>query len=50
MGIRTKSQLLFKQKLIEAVSNMEDIIIDPAAGSFSVMEAAHKFRKKFFGV
>ena len=36
-------------KLIHAVSNEGDIIIDPAAGSFSVMDAAKKADRKFLG-
>ncbi|MXV82437.1 site-specific DNA-methyltransferase [Candidatus Poribacteria bacterium] len=35
--------------LITAVSNEGDYIIDPAAGSFSVMESAHLCNRKFIG-
>ena len=36
-------------KLIEAVSHTGDIVIDPAAGSFSVMEACKQFNRNFLG-
>ena len=35
--------------LIEAVSNKGDSIIDPAAGSFSVLKAANKVGRNFLG-
>ena len=35
--------------LIQAVSNEGDIVVDPAAGSFSVMEAANKVGRYFLG-
>jgi site-specific DNA-methyltransferase (adenine-specific) len=35
--------------LIEATSNKGDIIVDPCAGSFSVMDAAHACGRKFLG-
>ena len=36
-------------ELIAAVSNEGDYVIDPAAGSFSVMEAAHLQNRNFIG-
>lgn len=36
-------------KLIASVSNEGDIIVDPAAGTFSVMEAAHSHNRNFLG-
>ena len=36
-------------KLIEAVSHAGDIVIDPAAGSFSVMEACTRHDRNFLG-
>ena len=36
-------------QLIAAVSNAGDIVIDPAAGSFSVMEACRKSGRQFLG-
>lgn len=36
-------------ELIAAVSNEGDYVIDPAAGSFSVMEAAHSQNRNFIG-
>ena len=36
-------------ELIEAVSNEGDYVIDPAAGSFSVMESAHLHNRNFIG-
>ncbi len=38
-----------QSKLIAAVSNEGDIIVDPAAGSFSVMTAAINERRNFLG-
>ena len=36
-------------RLLEAVTNEEDYVIDPAAGSYSVMEAAHSMNRNFLG-
>ena len=36
-------------KLIEAVSHEGDVVIDPASGSFSVMEACQKYGRYFLG-
>ena len=36
-------------ELIAAVTHSGDYVIDPAAGSFSVMEAAHRRGRKFLG-
>ena len=36
-------------RLLEAVSHEGDIVIDPAAGSFSVMEAAQSVNRNFLG-
>lgn len=41
--------VLLQSKLIEAVSNEGDYIVDPAAGSFSVMPAAHVSNRNFIG-
>ena len=38
-----------QKKLLSSVSNEKDIIIDPAAGSFSVMEAATQANRNFLG-
>ncbi|MCY4315119.1 MAG: DNA methyltransferase [Roseovarius sp.] len=38
-----------QSELISAVSNEGDVIVDPAAGSFSVMEAAKNSRRNFLG-
>lgn len=38
-----------QQELITAVSGEGDTIVDPAAGSFSVMESAVKANRKFLG-
>ena len=38
-----------QQRLIEAVTNKGDIVLDPAAGSFNVMVAAHECKRKFLG-
>ena len=35
--------------LIESTTNPEDIVIDPAAGSYSVMDACHKIGRNFVG-
>ncbi len=35
--------------LITAVSNPGDVVIDPAAGSFSVLEACHQAGRRFLG-
>jgi site-specific DNA-methyltransferase (adenine-specific) len=41
--------LKLQAELIAAVSNEGDYVIDPAAGSFSVMEAAHRQNRNFIG-
>ncbi len=41
--------LELQKTLIEAVSNPGDIILDPAAGSFSVMESANSVDRLFLG-
>lgn len=38
-----------QKELIEAVSNEGDYIVDPAAGSFSVMTSAHSKNRNFIG-
>ena len=38
-----------QSKLISAVSNENDVIVDPAAGSFSVMESANNAGRIFLG-
>lgn len=36
-------------ELIKAVTNPGDVVVDPAAGSFSVMESAHECGRHFLG-
>lgn len=49
-GIHThRKPVKLQAKLIEAVSNPGDIVIDPAAGSFSVMEACLLQGRQFLG-
>ena len=36
-------------RLIESVTNFGDVVLDPAAGSFSVMEAATRTGRRFLG-
>ena len=36
-------------RLIEAVTNPGDVVLDPAAGSYSVMTAAHQVGRQFLG-
>lgn len=36
-------------RLIDAVSNEGDFVVDPAAGSFSVLDAAGKTGRRFLG-
>ncbi len=38
-----------QQRLIEAVTGTGEVVIDPAAGSFSVMEACHNSGRRFLG-
>ena len=38
-----------QQRLIEAVTNPGDIVVDPAAGSYSVLEAAQRAGRRFLG-
>jgi site-specific DNA-methyltransferase (adenine-specific) len=38
------------KKLIAATTNPGDLIVDPAAGSFVVMRAAHELNRQFIGV
>ena len=48
-GSPHKKPIDLQSELIAAVSNEGDIVIDPAAGSFSVMEAAHLYKRNFLG-
>ena len=41
--------ILLQAALIEATTGEGDIVIDPAAGSFTVMEAAHLYGRHFLG-
>jgi site-specific DNA-methyltransferase (adenine-specific) len=38
-----------QQRLIEAVTNPGDVIVDPAAGSYSVLTAANNSDRHFLG-
>ena len=44
-----KKPVKLQERLITAVSNENDIVIDPAAGSFSVMESALNAKRNFLG-
>ena len=44
-----KKPIEMQCELIKAVSDKGDIIIDPAAGSFSVLESANKCNRNFLG-
>ena len=48
-GHTHKKPVTLQAELIAAVSNANDIVIDPAAGSFSVMEACHLRGRNFLG-
>ena len=36
-------------RLIEALTNTRDIVIDPAAGSYSVLKACQRTNRRFLG-
>lgn len=38
-----------QKRLIEAVTNEGDVVVDPAAGSYSVMKAANEVERNFLG-
>ena len=48
-GYAHKKPVALQAELIAAVSNPGDIVIDPAAGSFSVMEACEQRKRNFLG-
>ena len=48
-GHTHKKPVELQERLITAVSNEGDIVIDPAAGSFSVMESAINAKRNFLG-
>lgn len=48
-GHTHKKPIQLQEKLITAVSNEGDIVLDPAAGSFSVMESANNVKRNFLG-
>ena len=48
-GHTHKKPIKLQERLITAVSNEGDIVIDPAAGSFSVMESARNTKRDFLG-
>ena len=39
-----------QSKLVDALTNMGDTVIDPAAGSFSVLQACLRTQPPFFGL
>jgi site-specific DNA-methyltransferase (adenine-specific) len=41
--------ILLQKRLIEAVTNVGDIVVDPAAGGYSVMTAALETKRHFLG-
>ena len=41
--------VILQAALIEAVTDSEDVVLDPAAGSYSVLEAAHWAGRNFIG-
>ncbi len=41
--------LALQMKLIEAVTEQEDVVIDPASGSFSVLESCLQTKRNFLG-
>ncbi len=38
-----------QERLIDAVTNQGDVVIDPCAGGFSVMKSAHNSKRNFLG-
>ena len=48
-GHAHKKPVRLQEELISAVSNEGDVVVDPAAGSFSVMEACKLRNRKFLG-
>ena len=48
-GYAHKKPIRLQEELIAAVSNEGDVVVDPAAGSFSVMEACKLRNRKFLG-
>lgn len=48
-GHAHKKPIRLQEELITAVSNEGDVVVDPAAGSFSVMEACKLRNRKFLG-
>jgi len=38
-----------QSKLIEATTNTRDVVLDPAAGSYSVLEACQRLNRRFLG-
>ena len=44
-----KKPIQLQEELISAVSNEGDVVVDPAAGSFSVMEACRLRKRNFLG-
>ena len=48
-GHTHRKPVKLQSRLITAVSNENDVIVDPAAGSFSVMESANNAGRNFLG-
>ncbi|HMR34594.1 MAG TPA: DNA methyltransferase [Geminicoccaceae bacterium] len=48
-GFTHAKPVTLQTKLIEALTNTCDIVIDPAAGSFSVLEACRRTNRRFLG-
>ena len=45
-----KKPIDLQGELIACVSNEDDVVIDPAAGSFSVLNSCEKHGRNFFGL
>jgi site-specific DNA-methyltransferase (adenine-specific) len=41
--------ILLQSRLIEATTNTRDVVLDPAAGSYSVLEACRRLNRRFLG-
>ena len=48
-GFAHKKPVELQKELIASVSNLEDVVIDPASGSFSVMESCKLCERNFLG-
>ena len=50
MGYSTQKPLALLERIIEASSNPDDVVLDPFCGCATTLEAAHKLDRQWIGI